>query len=122
MPIKPVKIKFNSNYLIKVKNLINKETQNLLYMSYDIPENFNINSDKLDNELDKITFIHYYFSKKLSKETINIFRKLSDTKGLSNEEILKRSELLESLSLSVGDLVKYKLTQEQKNKIYDRIL
>ena len=116
-PIKPFKIKFDLDYLIKINKIICNKRQNLLFLSFNIPEDFNIFSDTLDSELDKITFIHYYFTKKLSRETIEELKKLSDVKGLTNDEILERSNKMHSFAQNLNLPLEYSLTEEQKNKI-----
>lgn len=117
LPSKPVKIKFDSNYIIKVSNKINEESQSILCWSYDIPEDFNIFAKDLNSELDKITFIHYYFNKKMSKPIREQFNELGKSIGLTNEELLKKSKSLENLAKSIGEYKEIKLTQEQKEKI-----
>lgn len=117
IPVKPFIMKFNVEYLINVYNVITNKRQNLLFVSFDIPEDFNIYSDDLDSELDKIIIVHYYFKNKLPKEVIDKFNDFSKTKGYTNEELLERSKQMHEYAKSLGDCVEYRLTHEQKNKI-----
>ena len=70
IPPKPVKIKFNANYLSKVNNIINEKRQNQFIISFDIPNDFDFYSDNLNVELDKISVKHYHFPKKMTKSEI----------------------------------------------------
>ena len=122
IPVKPFIMKFNVEYLIRVYNVITNKRQNLLFVSFDIPEDFNIFSDDLDSELDKISFVHYYFKNKMSKEIIDRFKSFSNTKGCSNEELLEKSRQMHEYAKSLGDCTEFKLTDEQKNKIKSFII
>ena len=114
---KPVRIKFNLEYLYKLTNTINAKRQNLLFMGFDIPNDFDINSDNLNEELDKITFVHYYFTKKLSKETVQKFRELGNLSSLSIEELTIRREEIHAFAQTINMPMQFNLTQEQKDKV-----
>ncbi len=118
----PVKIKISFDKVIDAYNNMLKHRKNNLNLSYDIPNNFNINSENLLEELDKIKFIHYYFNEKLSKNIIDQFNQISSTKGLSNEELYQRSDEFNILSSSISKAVKFDLTIEQKKKLESYIL
>lgn len=120
-PIKPFKAKFNLEYLFKVNTMISEKCQNALFLSFNIPDDFNIYSNDLDVELDKITFIHYYFTKKLSREEIEELRKISNVKGLTKAEMLERSYKQHEFAKNINTPIEYKLTEEQKNKIKEQI-
>lgn len=113
----PVRIKFDITKLLDVYNNMIKHRRNSLNISFDIPDDFDINSENLFKELDKIKFAHYYFNSALPNSTIAQFNQLNDTRGLSNEEIGQRSEMFENLSSSISAPVKFDLTVEQKKKL-----
>lgn len=113
----PVRIKFDTTKLWDVYNNMIKHRRNNLNISFDIPDDFDINSENLFKELDKIKFVHYYFNSALPNSTIAQFNQLNDTRGLSNEEIGQRSEMFENLSSSICAPVKFDLTVEQKKKL-----
>jgi hypothetical protein len=113
----PVRIKFDTTKLWDVYNNMIKHRRNNLNISFDIPDDFDINSENLFEELDKIKFVHYYFNSALPNSTIEQFNQLNDTRGLSNEEIGQRSEMFENLSSSISAPVKFDLTVEQKKKL-----
>lgn len=113
----PVRIKFDTTKLWDVYNNMIKHRRNNLNISFDIPDDFDINSENLFDELDKIKFVHYYFNGALPNSTIAQFNKLNDTRGLSSEEIGQRSEMFENLSSSISAPVKFDLTVEQKKKL-----
>lgn len=117
VPTKSFKIKFNIDYLVNVNRIINIKRQNELFLSFDIPADFDIYAENLDVELDKISFIHYYFEKKLSRETIEQFNRLMNTNGLSNDELLERSKEIHLFAKNLNVPVEYHLTDEQKVKI-----
>lgn len=113
----PVRIKFDTTKLCDVYNNMIKHRRNNLNISFDIPYDFDINSENLFKELDKIKFVHYYFNSALPNSTIAQFNQLNDTRGLSNEKIGQRSEMFENLSSSISVPVKFDLTVEQKKKL-----
>lgn len=112
-----VRIKFDTTKLWDVYNNMIKHRRNNLNINFDIPDDFDINSENLFKELDKIKFVHYYFNSALPNSTIAQFNQLNDTRGLSNEEIGQRSEMFENLSSSISTPVKFDLTVEQKKKL-----
>lgn len=113
----PVRIKFDTTKLLDVYYNMIKHRRNNLNISFDIPDDFDINSENLFEELDKIKFVHYYFNSALPNSTIAQFNQLNDTRGLSNEEIGQRSEMFENLSSSISAPVKFDLTVDQKKKL-----
>ncbi len=113
----PVKIKFDITKLYDAYNNMIEHRRNNLNVSFDIPDDFDINSENLFEELDKIKFVHYYFNKPLDNSTLVQFDQLNDTRGLSNEEIGQRSEMFTTLSSSISAPVKFDLVKEQKKKI-----
>lgn len=119
---KPVKIKFNFDYLMKISEIIEAKRQNQLFLSFDISDDFDIYSDNLDVELDKIMFVHYYFNKKLSKETIARFTELGKIHGLTQEELTDRSNELNALASSISEPLKFHLDKYQRRKIKDLII
>ena len=98
----PVRIKFDTTKLWDVYNNMIKHRRNNLNISFDIPDDFDIN---------------YYFNSALPNSTIAQFNQLNDTRGLSNEEIGQRSEMFENLSSSISAPVKFDLTVEQNKKL-----
>ena len=118
---KPVKIKFNIENLVRMDKIIQAKRQNQLFYSYDIPDDFDIFSDNLDAELDKVRIIRYYFPKKLSHETIKKFNQNADLKNLTKEELLERSKQLHDLSKSIVEPVQFELDGFQKEKVKELI-
>lgn len=116
-PITPFKMNFSIIYLLKLLNIINSKCQNLMFSTFDIPNNFNIFSNDLDVELDKITFRRYYFKKKLSQEQIKKIRNLSSISGYSDSELLEKSRKLNDYAKTIGDIAEFRLSVDQKNKI-----
>ena len=121
VPEKPIKIKFNVKYLNKVYKIINEKRQNQLFLSFEIPDDFNIYANNLDNELDKIKFIHYYFDKKMSKDTTKEFSKFQDFKDLSIEEKLNISKELHTFAKSIKEPLTFDLDTYQKRKLKELI-
>lgn len=121
IPPKPVKIKFNANYLSKVNNIINEKRQNQFIISFDIPNDFDFYSDNLNVELDKISVKHYHFPKKMTKSEIERFNKLMDTKNLSYEELISRSDELHDFAKTISEPTLFNLNYEQKKKIISLI-
>ena len=119
---RPVRIKFNIEYLLNVIKIIGDKRQNVLYLSFDIPEDFNIYSNDLDSELDKIKFVHYYFPKKLDKSVIDKFNTLGYTKDLNEEEIFKRSDELNEYARQINEAVRFDLDVSQKEKLKAMII
>ena len=66
----PVRIKFDTTKLWDVYNNMIKHRRNNFNISFDIPDDFDINSENLFDELDKIKFVHYYFNGALPNSTI----------------------------------------------------
>jgi hypothetical protein len=121
-PVKPFKMKFSFSCLTKIDKIINEKRQNQLFLSFDIPEDFDIFSPNLDSELDKIKFVHYYFNNKLPRNIIDKFNDFSNTNGLSNEELLALSNEANTLSTSINPPVKFSLDAHQKRELKKRIL
>lgn len=113
----PIKMKFSIEQLMKIYNDMAAKRQNNLAISFSIPPDFDINAKNLYEQLNNIRFIHYYFNKKLSKKTIEQFKTTVDTKGLSQDEILKKSEEFHNLSSSLNEPVKYCLSDDQIKKL-----
>lgn len=118
---KPVKIKFNLENLIRIDKIMESKRQNQIFYSYDIPDDFDMFSDNLDVELDKVRIIRYYFTKKLSSETIKKFKQLADIKELTKEELLERSKQLHALSKTIAEPVQFELDSFQKEKVKELI-
>ncbi|MBR4351060.1 MAG: hypothetical protein IKP98_02435 [Bacilli bacterium] len=118
---KPVRIKFDIQYLLKVLNIISKKRQNLLYLSFDIPTDFNIYSSDLDSELDKIKFVHYYFPKKMDKSTVHKLYDLTDVKGLDDNQLIERSNETNEYARQINEPIRYDLDSSQKDKLKDMI-
>lgn len=120
---KPVIIKFNADYLNKIIAIISKSKQNFLFYSFDIPDDFNMNSSNIFEELDKIKFIRYYIPKKMSKENVSYMDELSDSViRKEKEEILKISSEMHNYLDNIDSYKKeFKLDIDQKEKIIDLI-
>lgn len=123
VPVKPVKIKFGVEYLIKVINIISEKKQNFLFLSFDIPEDFNIYSHDMIKELDKIKFVHYYLPKKISKEAVSTLVELSDsTRGKDINELLEISTKMHTFIRTLEhDVKEFELNVKQKEKVADLI-
>lgn len=118
---KPIQIKFKQKDLIKIENEIDKSRENIMYLSYEIPDDFDILSDTLYDDLDNVKLIHYYFNRKLSKEEMEEFKRLGDYSNLSEEELLERSDEINNYAQSIGTFIKYELNDTQKEKIVDLV-
>lgn len=118
---KPVQIKFKQQDLIRIDDVIDNNRENIMYISYEIPDNFDILSDTLYDDLDKVKLIHYYFNRKLSKEEMNEFKRLADYTNLNEEELLERSDEINNYAQSIGTFTKYELNDIQKEKIVDLV-
>lgn len=121
IPQKPVKIKFNTKYLFKVNDIINKKRQNQFIISFNISEDFNFYSENLDKELDKVSVRHYHFQRKMPREMVEKFNELSNIQGLSYEELKVRSDELHDFAETISEPITYNLTQEQKKKVISLI-
>ena len=113
----PVRIKFDTTKLLDVYNNMIKHRKNNLNISFDIPNDFDINSENLFEEFDKIKFIHYYFNSSLHNSTIAQFNHFNDTNNLSHNEIMQRSAEFNNLSSFINAPVIYDLTDDQKKKL-----
>lgn len=118
---RPIRIKFGVKNLVDIYNNMAKHKQNILDISFSIPDDFNINSENLFDELSKIKFVHYYFTNKLPYSIIDQLIATADTKGLSFEELSLRSEMFNTLSSSIGPSSEFPLTDEQKEKLVSYI-
>ena len=115
----PLKMKFNIDYLYDLWNLFDEYGQNVLYLGFDIPKDFDINSNNLYNELDKVKIVRHYFNNKMDLNDVKQFRTLSKTDHLTNKEKLENSNKLNELADSLTKEVKYDLTIDQKDKMVD---
>lgn len=113
----PVKMKLSTENLLSIYNDMTLNRQNILSVSFDIPEDFDMNSNDLYHELSKIRFVHYYFTSKLSKETIKKFNDIENAIKSTRDDILKYSELFNHLSSELGECVSYGLNDDQKRKL-----
>lgn len=117
----PIKIKFSTEQILDIYFNMAKHRQNNLNLGFDIPQDFDINSDNLYEELSKIKFVHYYFTDKLANSVVRQFNQMADTKGLTNEELEQRSAEFHNLSASISAPVKFNLTDDQKKMIISYI-
>ena len=118
---KPVQIKIKAKNLAKIKNIITENKQNLLFLSYDIPENFNVLSENLDKELDKIKILHYYFDRKLTNEEVNKIAELTDIKNILDPDKPHKLDDIHKFSQSIGRYEKFDLNQDQKDQLIEFI-
>ena len=113
----PIKMKFSVGQLLNFLNEMINKRQNNLNISFEIPDNFDINSKKLYDELEKIKIVRYYFNRKMTKNEIDQFNAIADTRGLSIDELNERSRNFHRLSSLINEPIKYNLSDEQKNKL-----
>lgn len=118
---KPVKIKFNMDYLMKVDKIINSKRQHQFFVSFDIPDSFDVFSENLDSELDKIKIVHYYFTKKMPNEAVEKFDQLANIKGLTGKQLYDRSTELHSFADSISKPIEFTLDEFQKRKLKELI-
>ncbi|MBR4830443.1 MAG: hypothetical protein IKZ96_01580 [Bacilli bacterium] len=118
---KPVRIKFNFGSLLKTIDKMSEKRQNTLYLSFDIPEDFDFNTDDLDNELDKIKFVHYYFPRKMDSSVTNRFDQLNDTKDLDEKELFERSDEVNAYASQINPPTVFNLDNDQKKCLKDMI-
>lgn len=114
---KPVRIKFNFESLLKTIDIMNQKGQNILFLSFEIPEDFDFNSNDLDKELDKIKFVHYNFPRKLDRTVINKFNDFDDTDDLDEQELLELSDEANAYASQINSPVTYGLDYEQKESL-----
>lgn len=119
--VKPVRLKFAATQIVELYNEITAKRQNSLNISFEIPDDFDINSDRLNEQVNKIKFIHYYFKNKLQKSTIEQFNVFHDVKSLSAEDANVMSSYFHDLSNSIGEFCKFELTEDQKSKLVSYI-
>lgn len=117
----PVKIKFDMTKLGEVYNNMVAHRKNSLNLGFDIPDDFDINSNDLFNELGKIKFVHYYFSNQLSRAVIDKLNKINRSSIPDADDIDKRSEAFHKISSAINPPIKYDLTDDQKNKLVSYI-
>ena len=118
----PTKLKFGIDDLISIYNNMIEHSNNKLSINYDIPDDFDINSNDLFAELSKIKFVHYYFDNQLPKSLINQFDKITNSKIITNEDARLVEEKLTDLSNKINTPIKFDLSEEQKKKIQYEIL
>lgn len=111
--VTPLHIRFNFDYLFNLYNFISKKQKNIMYLGFNIPDDFNIESDDLYNEVEKIYFTHYYFNRKLTDEEMAILKKSepNESNRVNNSEEAK--ELLNEIALCKN----FYFTEEQKKKM-----
>ena len=117
----PVCIKIPHRKLLEIKDEIASKKLNALLISYKIPEDFNILSNDLDKEIDKIKLIHYYIDRKLTEEELKEMSEFGDLRFLSNEEKEKMHEKFHEFSNRVGRSETYNLNLDQKDKLKEFI-
>lgn len=120
--VRPFRMKFNVDYLMRLTRRINKEKLNALFVSFNIPDDFDILSNDLVKELDKVKFVHYYFPRKLPHDVVLQLNDLSKVSGDDIDEIKRKSALLHEFAKEQNhSVVEYQLTSEQKNKLISMI-
>ena len=113
---KPRKLhmKFPIEYVEELHSLIARMSKTVLYSSFVVPDDFNIEAEDLNKELNKIRFQRFYFKRRLNEQEIELLRKLNDVYSpvyLSNcEEAMK-------IVNQIGYCSTQRLNQNQKNKI-----
>ena len=117
----PLKMRFNLDYLNDVYALLTEKGRNVLFTYYDIPNDFNINSNDLYHELDKIKLKHYYFDKKLEETVSDRFKKLNKLNLKNNLQKIIVSNKLHKLASSINPSKKFDLTDDQKKKVISLI-
>lgn len=117
----PIKMKFSISQLLELLNEMSSKKQNVLNISFEIPDDFDINSKDLYNELNKIKIVRYYFNRKMTKDEIEQFKTLTDTRGLSADELKQRSRDFHRLSNLIVEPQKFELSSEQKSKLISNI-
>ena len=116
--VKPFRMKFDLDYLIKVNRKISSEKQNALAASFEIPVSFNILSENLYEELQNIKIIRYYFPKKLGRDIVEQLNSYANVSELSKEELEVKSQEFHAYAKEQRHLEgKYSLTNNQIEKI-----
>lgn len=121
LPVKPFHMKISVNALCDIINYINDKRQNILVISFDIPEDFDINAENIYDELGKIKLVRYYFNRKVDNATIQSFDLISNQESKTTSEIDSRSDAMHNLAKSISDPVLFDLTHEQKEKVASMI-
>lgn len=118
LPEKHLQLIFTIDDLVKINNIIDSKRENQLYLHFDIPDDFNIFADNIDEEIDRIQFVHPYHNGKLSREVINKFNELGNFKELKTEQDFKeRKEELNNYSNILGETITYPLNSYQKEEL-----
>lgn len=120
-PIKPFRIKISDKYLADLYGLISSKSQNVVIVSYDIPDGFDYNSPTLRQDLSKIKIIRYYFTKKLTREQIDKMRDFHIKEYYGKEEVEKIHRDFHDYLSSITEPVIFDLDNEQVNTLYSMI-
>lgn len=113
----PLHLKMTIEDLTTICNAMLKAKRTIFLTTFDIDKNFNINSNNLFKELDKIKFIYYNFTKKISHNTLNnislILKKAITTKS---ERDKKSNDLKNTFLNEFYTTQSYQLSDKQKQK------
>lgn len=110
---KPLHIRFNIDYIKDLWGLIYDSGRNIMSLKYKIPEDFDIKSKNLFDELDKVIICRNYFPKKLTEEEMNTAYNKTNFKKLFNEGNEKTDELINKKAI----IKEFKFDTDQKEKI-----
>lgn len=113
---KPRKLhmKFPIKYVEELHSLIATLSRTMLYSSFVVPDDFNIEAEDLNKELNKIKFQRYYFKRRLNEQEMELFRKLND---IYSPVYLSNNDKVMRIVNKIGYCTTQRLNQNQKGKI-----
>ena len=121
-PVKYFRIKFSDKYLSDLYWLIQGNAKNVLIASYDIPDDFDYNSDDLRNELSRIIINRFYFTKKMDNASINKIKEIRGREFNTLEELKSIRKDFKDYVSSISDKEEsYTLDSDQINTLYSKI-
>ncbi len=121
LPIQPITIRVDNDDLYKITNIMTANEKNLLYISFEIQDDFDITASNLYRELDKIKFLHYYFPDDLPSDVLNFFKRSAIAHKHSTDEIKWYSKTLKELALKHGYVKEYAINDYLKRKLVNDI-
>lgn len=117
---KPFNIKLDIIQLNEIRKCLVASGRNLLLAGFEIDPSFDISSQDLYFELDKIKYKHYYFNKKITPDTLRKIGEILSTKINKEEELSEKINSIDEAIKNEKNFVRYfDLMPEQKEKIYD---
>jgi len=112
----PLNLQLDMEQLVKISEALLKAKHNLFIFSPLVKDDFNLESDNLYSELDKIEFRYYYFPKKISTNTLENTDSVLKRDITNDIERKKKSEDFKSCFANENYQVK-NFTLEHEHKV-----